>query len=240
MDRSGTRAEPLGGGAVAYVTQAHGFGADAVLLAHFAAPKQGARSADLCSGCGIVPLLWCRDDPVCEADAFELLPEAAALARRSVEADGFPNLRVFVQDLRALPDTFAGRYDLVACNPPYRPLGAGRRSTDAARETARGEMCCTLEDAVRAAARLLAGKGRFCVCMRPARLAELFGLLAAARLEPKRLRLVQQREDAPPWLALVEARKDARPGLEVGPVLLCEQGGAASAAWRELYKPFCP
>lgn len=224
MDRSGTRAEPLGSGAVAYVTQAHGFGADAVLLAHFAAPKQGARSADLCSGCGIVPLLWCRDNPVCEADAFELLPEAAALARRSAEADGFPNLRVFVQDLRALPDTFAGRYDLVACNPPYRPLGAGRRSTDA----------------VRAAARLLAGKGRFCVCMRPARLAELFGLLAAARLEPKCLRLVQQREDAPPWLALVEARKDARPGLEVGPALFCEQGGAASAAWRELYKPFCP
>lgn len=240
MDRSEPRAEPLGGGAIAYVTQTHGFGADAVLLAHFAAPKPGARSADLCSGCGIVPLLWCRDDPVRAVDAVELLPEATELARRSAEANGFANLRVFGQDLRTLPAAFAGQYDLVACNPPYRPVGAGRESADTARETARGEAGCTLEDVARAAARLLAGKGRFCLCQRPARLAELFGLLAAARLEPKRLRLVQQREDAAPWLALVEARKDARPGLHVEPVLLCEQGGVASAAWRELYKPFCP
>ncbi|MFT9055226.1 MAG: methyltransferase [Ethanoligenens sp.] len=240
MEQLKPRIEPLGRGVQAYVTSAHGFGADAVLLARFAAPKPGWRLADLCSGCGIVPLLWCRDDPSCTADAFELLPEASALAQRSAKKNGFTGLRVFTQDICTLPANFAGCYALVTCNPPYRVVGAGRTSEIPAREIARGEVACTLEDVVRVAARLLAGKGRFCLCHRPTRLAELFGLLRNARLEPKRLRLVQQREDAPPWLALVEARKEARPGLEVEPVLCCERHGTFSAEWQEIYQDFCP
>lgn len=240
MNQGQPRAEMLGNGIRAYVTSAHGFGADAVLLARFAAPKPRKRQADLCSGCGIVPLLWCRDDKACMADAFEILPEAAELARLSVRANGFENVRVFTQDIRTLSADFMGCYDLVTCNPPYRAVGTGKASTVPARETARGETHCTLEDAVRAAARLLAGKGRLCLCHRPVRLAELFSLLTNARLEPKRLRLVQQRADTAPWLVLVEAQKNARPGLQVEPVLLCEQEGAFSTEWREIYHGFCP
>lgn len=239
MNQEQPHVEMLGKGISAYVTSTHGFGADAVLLAQFATPRPRKRQADLCSGCGIVPLLWCREDKTCMVDAFELLPEAAELARLSIRVNQLANVRVFTQDIRTLSAEFIGYYDLVTCNPPYRAVGAGKVSTVPARETARGEAQCTLEDAVRAAARLLAGKGRFCLCHRPARLTELLGLLSSARLEPKRLRLVQQRGDTAPYLVLVEARKNARPGLQVEPVLLCEQDGIFTEEWRAIYQGYC-
>ena len=53
-----TRWEPLWGGAKVLVSREHGFGTDAVLLAHFSRPKPGEVWADLGTGCGVIPLLW--------------------------------------------------------------------------------------------------------------------------------------------------------------------------------------
>lgn len=75
---------PLGGGITALVTAEHRFGSDAVLLADFARPKRRDIVCDLGTGCGILPLLWCRRDPPAHIDAVELQPEAAALAAEAV------------------------------------------------------------------------------------------------------------------------------------------------------------
>lgn len=240
MEQERPHLEPIGRGKRIYVTSVHGFGTDTVLLARFAKPMPHWRAADLCSGCGMIPLLWCCGASAFSADAFELVPGAAELARSSARRNGFHHLRVFTQDIRRFPPEFAGQYDLVTCNPPYRKEGAGRRSPVASRETARGETHCTLEDAVRAAAYLLAGKGRFCLCQRPARLAEVFAALASVHLEPKRMRLVQRRTGDAPWLVLIEARKDAQSGLDAEPVLICEQNGGYSEEWQAIYPDFCP
>lgn len=239
METPPARALPLGGGARCYVTAEHRFGIDAVLLAAFAAPRaQRMRCADLMSGCGIVSLLWCRDVPRLAADAFELQPAAAALARRAAAENGFSNLRVFTGDIRAIPRDVWGTYGLAACNPPFRAVGAGRQSSGDARETARGETGCTLAETVRTAARLLRGGGRFCLCMRPERLPETFALLRAHGLEPKRLRFAQRSAQTPPWLALAEARQGARPGLACAPAFLCEdENGGKSRDWRALFAP---
>ena len=42
------------------VSREHRFGTDAFLLAGFSRPRQGEKVCDLCSGCGIIPLLWLR------------------------------------------------------------------------------------------------------------------------------------------------------------------------------------
>lgn len=34
------------------------FGTDALLLGRFALPRRGERALDMCSGCGIISLLW--------------------------------------------------------------------------------------------------------------------------------------------------------------------------------------
>ena len=55
------RLEPLGNGVEVYVTDAHHFSTDTILLAHFAAPKNGDRIVELGTGCGTIPLLLIRD-----------------------------------------------------------------------------------------------------------------------------------------------------------------------------------
>ena len=69
-------------------------------------------------------------------------------------------------------------------------------------------------------ARLLRSGGRFCLCQRPQRLAEVFAALRGAGLEPKRLRLVQHDAVGAPGLVLLECRRGGKPGLRAEPTLL--------------------
>ena len=74
--------------------------------------------------------------------------------------------------------------------------------------------------------RLLKDGGRFALCHRPERLAEVLAVLRANRLEPKRLAFVKNRPDATPWLFLVEAQKNRKTGLRVEPDVLISAGAA--------------
>lgn len=235
LDDTEIRREPLGAGIVALTTKLHGFGADAVLLADFASPRQGERLCDLCAGCGIVSLLWCRRGPF-DVDAVELRPEAASLARRAAEENRLGSLHVLEADLRTLPHSINGSYDLVACNPPYRPMDSGPASVLPEQRDARFESACTLQDAVASGSRLLKNGGKLCLCHRPERLADLLALMRASGTEPKRLRFAQYRPDSAPWLVLAEGKKGAKPGLRVEPsLLLYDREGAPSPECRRIY-----
>ncbi len=225
------RREPIGGGVNLYVSTNHTFGTDAILLADFAAPKPNDCACDLGTGCGVIPFRWFLTSPPKSATGIELQAEAVALARQSLaempEHQG--RLRFFEADLCKIASgadkrLAAGGFTLVSCNPPYSAPGAGKQNESEARRIARHEIACRLGDVVDAAARLLTSGGRFCMCHRPDRLAELFCLLSSARLEPKRLRLVCQRPNEAPWLILAEAKKDAKPGLTILPPLYLEDG----------------
>lgn len=219
------RVEPLGGGVDILVSEAHGFSQDALLLASFARPRAGERVCDLGTGCGILPLLWCREETPLHIDAVELVPEAAALAVRSVQRNGLGGrITVHHADLRRLKGLLpSGAYNRVTCNPPYFAAGSGAVSQGSAARTARHEAGgCTLAEVAAAAASLLRNGGRFCLCYRPERLCDLLLELRAAGLEPKRLRAVQQRADSAPWLLLCEARRQGRPGLVWEPPLLLQ------------------
>ena len=79
-----------------------------------------------------------------------------------------------------------------------------------------------MEDACAAASYLLQFGGRFCICHRPERLADIVTAMRAHDLEPKRLRLVQHREGEAPFLLLMEGRKGAKPHLTAEPTLILE------------------
>ena len=94
----------------------------------------------------------------------------------------------------------------------------------------------SLEDLAREGKRVLRFGGRLCVCLRPARLLEAMELFQAYQLEPKRLRLCQQRPGKAPFLFLLECRRGGRPGLTVEPVLLLEgEDGAPSREIEAIY-----
>ena len=225
MLKDGERLEPLGGGVRVIVSNEHRFTTDTVLLAHFSALKKNETAVELGSGCGAIPLLWNKTGAPKHIDAVELQSDAADMLTRSVALNGFEEtISVFQKDLRCLKGTLPfGVYDLEACNPPYKMLGSGLQNPREAHRLARHECACTLEDTALAAARLLRFGGRFCMCQRPERLCDIMNTLRKANLEPKRLRMVQQRAGKAPKLVLIEARRGARPGgLVVEPALMIE------------------
>lgn len=215
--------EPLSGGSRILVSKDHAFGTDAVLLADFSMPRRGERCADFGTGCGVIPLLWRVRSQGASFVGVELQPEAASLARQSVEANGFSGEITIVEgDLRQrlFP---AGSLDRIACNPPYTAPGAGIPCGGQARRTARQGDTLSLQELGEAARHALRFGGRLCVCLRPQRLGEAIEVFHSCRLEPKRLRLVQQRAGKAPFLFLLECRSSGAPGMEVEPVLLLER-----------------
>lgn len=219
-----THWEPLSGGSRVLVSREHTFGTDAVLLADFSAPRPGEHWADLGTGCGIIPLWWRVRTRAGRITGVELQEKAAAQARCSVEENGFGDrVEILQGDARELGNLIlAGSLDGIACNPPYTPPGAGIPCGDAARRTARQGDTLSLEDLAREARCALRFGGRLCLCLRPQRLGEAVGLFQRFQLEPKRLRLCQQRPGKAPFLLLLECRRGGRPGMDVGPVLLLE------------------
>lgn len=191
---------------------------DALLLAGFAPVRAGDRVCDL--GCGVGNLLipLAARAKGLTLDGVELRETAAALCRENLARNGLAGT-VVTGDLKERHEELPwGCYDLVVANPPYFPAGSGFASPDPARELARTEGAYTLAAACGAAERLCRYGGRFALCLRPERLAELMAALSAHHLEPKRMQLIQPAAEAPANLVLLEARKGGRPGLKLLPV----------------------
>ncbi len=221
--------ETLYNGTNVYCSAVHRFGTDALLLARFCPPKRGQRAADLCGGCGIVALEWHDSGHRGPCVSVELQAQASELLTAALaDQPGIDHIEPVCADLRGFSPAGAGTYDLCACNPPY--FTGGFQSGDAARATARHETDCTLQDVAACAFRLLRDGGKLALCHRPERMAEVFRVLCAHRLEPKRVALVKNRADGAPWLFLVEAQKNRRPGLKWEPDVLIGAGAALYGA----------
>ena len=198
------------------VSDSHTFGTDALLLAAFSAPKRKNTVCDFGTGCGIIPFYWLREG-VERVHAVEIQPLACDQLTRSIEMNSMGE-RFFLlnSDLRELKGKLdAGIFDLVTMNPPYTAEGHGIISEAAADKIARHETSLELTDVFLSASRLLKFGGRMCICLRPERLTEAMMGMREAKIEPKRLRFVSQRDGKAPWLFLLEGKKGRNPGLIV-------------------------
>ncbi len=152
--------------------------------------------------------------------ALDILPEAAEAARFNAALNGY-EMDVRCGDLRDWRSFFPPEgFDLVVSNPPYwkRSGGVGSGSRGVARQES-----CSPEELCRAAAGLLRRRGKFCLVYPPERLGELILAMAAAGLEPKRLRLVHKDAASAPCAVLLEGVKGGGAGLEILPPLFTEE-----------------
>lgn len=229
--------EPLDGGEFKiYVSSHHTFGTDAVLLSHFAGAKRNDALCDLGTGCGIIPFLMLRDGNLKSAVGVDISREAIDLALRSRDELGLERFLPMCADIKEIGSLLpAGQFSLVTCNPPYKAAGAGIVNPDDIDRAARHETLCSLDDILSAAARLLTFGGRLCMCHRPERLAELMDKMRGAKIEPKKLRLVCQRQGEEPWLVLIEGRRGGNTGLRILPTLYVESEGQLSAEMSDIY-----
>ena len=234
--------EPLGNGIFVLTSKVHRFGTDASLLAGFSSPSVKESACDLCTGCGIIPMLWLRDGRSSHMCGVELQHDGAELARRSVEINGAEDrIEIVEGDLKTLRHSNEfGPFDVVTANPPYKPVGTGIISGSDGEKITRHEVACTIYDVAEAASRLLKYGGRFCVCHRPERLCDVLEAMRLAGIEPKRLRFVVQHRGGEPWLVLVEGRKGGKKGLRVQSELVIQnENGEYTEEVRKMYGGFC-
>ena len=231
------RKEYLGSEITAFVSDSHSFGTDAVLLADFSSPSKHSVCCDLGSGCGIIPLLWCKKETG-KITAVELQELAVEQINAAIEYNSLSErLSAVNADLRELKGSVPfGCFDLVTMNPPYKASGAGIESRSGADKIARHETMCTFSDICAAAKKLLNFGGKLCMCIRPERLCELMLEMHSAGIEPKRLRLVAKCPGKAPWLALIEGRRGGKSGITVEPELFVHGAdGGYSEEMKKIY-----
>ena len=214
------------------------FGMDAVLLADFARVEPRDRAADFGTGTGILPLLISGRGRGAHFDAFEVQDDMADMAMRSVLLNSLED-RISVHPVpveeadKIVP---FGSLDVIVCNPPYGLPGTTLLNPSDSLSLARHQSSNGLMPWFRMAYRLLKGKGRFAMIYPAPRMLEAMQTLSAARLEPKRVRLIYPSAQKPANLVLIEAMKDAKPMLHhMPPLIVYEQDGRMTDELKHIY-----
>lgn len=214
------------------------FGVDAVLLSHFITLKQRDIAVEFGTGTGVIPILLSAKVPFKKIYAFEVQPDVADMAGRSVEMNGLSDRIEIIEDnlkeaLRYVP---AGSVDAVFSNPPYMAGHSGLKNESSLKAVSRHELLCTLEDIVGNAAKLLKHHGKFYMIHRPHRMVDIFSLCRKYHLEPKVIQMVQPFRDKAPNLFLLMCRRDANPELTfLDPLTVYERPGVYTQEIYDIY-----
>ncbi len=214
------------------------FGMDAVLLADFARIESGDAVADFGTGTGILPLLLMGRQKGKRFDAFEIQPDMAGMARRTMLINGVDDrIHVHLCPVEQTLDVLSPcSVDAIVCNPPYGVPGTTLLNPSDTLSTARHQPPEGLSGWYRMAYRLLKGKGRFHMIYPAPRMLEAMQELEKAHLAPKRFRLIYPAADKPANLVLIEAMKDAKPMLHpMPPLIIYEKDGSLTPELEQIY-----
>lgn len=191
------------------------FGMDAVLLSDFTSVRPRERIADMGTGTGIIPLLLSQKREDTTFEAFEIQPDVAQMAARSVQLNGLEErIHIHAADMRSATDILGYQsMHAVTCNPPYGKAGSALTSRTEAVRVSRHETDIDIDEIVAACSGVLRNMGRLTMVFPAQRLLELCDSMRRHRLEPKRIRMVCAKVEKPPYLVLIEAMKNAKPSL---------------------------
>ena len=206
---------------------------DSMALAHFCAPKNGAKILDLGSGGGTLGLLLCASCPDCRITGVEISERSHRAALENIRANGLTGrMESICADAAQVPSLFpSGSFSCCVSNPPYFGGGPGSARNPEARR--RGSL--SMASLMASAAWALKYGGDFFLVHRPEALGEIIAQGAKAGLEAKRLRLLRHQEGGPVSLILVRLRKGASPGLSWEEISLYDASGDPTKIYREIY-----
>lgn len=215
------------------------FGVDSVLLADFAKTVHSDKTLDLCTGSGIVPTLLSAKTNTKEFYALEIQPEVHEMAVRSAQLNGLSDrIKFDCGDLKNAHEIYGKRqFEVITCNPPYMPCGAGVVNNSDTKIIARHEVLCSLEDVIKSAAMLLKQKGHLMLVHKPTRLADIVYLMRSHDIEPKRIRFVHKKQDSEPSLVLADgAYKGGKELRIMPPLFLYNDDGSETEELKRIYE----
>ncbi len=196
------------------------YGTDAVLLSDFVSPATRGTIVDFCSGSGVIPLLLSAKTKAQQIVGIELQPNYASMAQRSVLLNHLPHkISILCGDIKRIQTLFSGTCDAVTCNPPYMPLGGGDYNIHDSKSIARHELCCTLEDVLQSAARILKYGGSFYMVHRSERLCDIIRCMEKYAIMPKLLQFVYSGHHQTCKLLLIKGVRGANSGIKILPPL---------------------
>lgn len=208
-------------------TKAFCFGMDAVLLANYAkhGVKPGQEVLDLGTGTGVIPILLAAKTEAAHLTGLEIQTASAQMAARSVALNALEDrVRIVEGDIKEAGNIFpAASFHVITCNPPYMTENHGLHNPYEAKNIARHEILCTLEDVIAAAAKLLVPGGSFYMVHKPFRLAEIMELMMRYKLEPKQLQMVHPYVDKEPNMILIQGVRGGRSRIQIAPPLILSE-----------------
>ncbi len=223
-----------------YVSEDHRFGTDAFLLAYYAGVRHDSIVCDLCTGCGIVPLIFCKNAKPHLIYAVDIQDEAISLLQRTVEENRLENvIQPILHDLKDIPQNLITyeTVDIVTANPPYMVSGSGSEKQSRAQAIARHELLCTVDDVCRTAGKLLKYGGLLRMCHRPERLSDVMAAMRKNKIEPKGLTFVHNSINDKPWLFLISGKKGAASGMVVEkPMILRNDDKSYTEEYSRIYE----
>jgi tRNA1Val (adenine37-N6)-methyltransferase len=195
-------------GRIKLIQPARGFRSslDPVLLAGFIREPFG-HFLDIGCGTGALSFLLLARDPAATGVAVEIQPRLARLTGQAITANQFGHrLTLVADDARKTQAIPAAAFDLVATNPPFRPLGTGNLPPHNERSLAHHEVTLTLANWLDLAQTTLRPEGRLCAIFPTDRQDEVKAGLHRRGMAMARLRLIKAQADAPPLRFCFEAR----------------------------------
>ena len=214
------------------------FGVDAVLLSNFIKLKSDERAVEFGTGTGIIPILLSGRKHFKKITAFEVQPEVADMAKRSVLLNGLNDRIEVVEDnlKEARKYIEPASVDVVFSNPPYMSTNGGLKNDHAMKTISRHEVLCTLEDIISEASKLLRFRGRFYMIHRPNRLVDILTLCRQYKLEPKEIRMIQPYADKKPNIFLIMCSKGGNSDLKfMDPLIVYEKDGRYTRDIHKIY-----
>ena len=199
------------------------FTSDSILLSRFVTARKGETVADFCAGGGVVGLnFYAENKGVSSVTFFEAQKELSALSEESILLNGLGGgMKAACVRVQEIPAEYTEQFSLILCNPPFE--NAGFENADPQKAVCRMELTLTLEELVMSAKRCLKFGGRFVLCHRADRAAEVICALSSAGLEPKQMQFVSGRAGREPYLVLISAKKGAKAGVRVLPEAVNER-----------------
>ena len=192
------------------------FSLDSTILADFVTLKEkDSKVIDLGCGNGYIPIfLTLRTNA--SIYGVEIQNEVSDMAKRSVKLNSLEDkIEILNMDLKGIHKTLGNaKIDAITVNPPYKANNSGIINEKDSLKISRHEICCTLEDIIIEANKLLKFNGKFYMVHRPERLVDIMFLMRKHKLEPKRIRFVYPNKESNANLLLVEGVKNGKPFLK--------------------------